>query len=64
MSAVHDGKTLILILTSILVYFICYFFIYIERDSVKMITVDYTTALISLIPVIAIIWIFTKFKKF
>lgn len=62
-STANDGKMLILILTSVLVYFISYFFIYIERDSFKMITLDYITALISLLPVIVTIGFFTKVKK-
>jgi hypothetical protein len=45
-----DGLTLVLIITAVLIYFISYFFIYIFKDPIKIITVDYTTALMSLIP--------------
>jgi hypothetical protein len=61
-----DGLTLVLIITTVLIYFISYFFIYINNDSIKIITVDYTTALMSLIPplvFLASIFIFTRIKS-
>jgi hypothetical protein len=66
MSSSQKDGLLVLILTSVLIYFISYFFVYIDRDSVKIITLDYTTALMSLIPLIAFlatIFIFTRIKN-
>lgn len=40
------------IASAVLVYFISYFFIFIDDNRMKAITLDYTTALISLIPTI------------
>jgi hypothetical protein len=61
-----NGLMFVLIITTVLIYFISYFFIYISRDSIKIITVDYTTALMSLIPplvFLASIFIFTRIKS-
>jgi hypothetical protein len=38
------------IASAVLVYFISYFFIFIDNNRMKTLTIDYTTALISLIP--------------
>lgn len=63
MSTENDGKTLILMLIAVLVYFVSYFFLYIVRDSVNVLSVDYITALISLIPVMVTILMSKKFSK-
>ena len=39
-----------LIASAVLVYLISYFFIFIVENRMKVITLDYTTAIISLIP--------------
>lgn len=39
-----------LIASAVLIYFISYFFIFIDENRMKTITLDYTTALLSLIP--------------
>jgi hypothetical protein len=61
-----DELTLVLIITTVLIYVISYFFIYTSKDPIKIITVDYTTALMNLIPPIvflALIFIFTRVKS-
>jgi hypothetical protein len=63
-STADDGKTLVLTLIAVLVYFVSYFFIYIERDPINVLSVDYKTALFSLIPAIAAVLIFQKIKNF
>lgn len=42
----------IILAPTVLIYFISYFFIFIKENRMKTITLDYTTALISLIPTI------------
>jgi len=59
----NNEKTLILMFIAVLVYFISYFFLYLEKDSVNVLSVDYTTAFISLIPVAVTIFIVKKFFK-
>ena len=39
-----------LIASAVLIYFISYFFIFIDENRMKTITLDYATALMSLIP--------------
>ena len=58
-------KSIILVPT-VLIYFISYFFIFIKENQMKIITLDYTTALISLIPpmiFLAAIFIFHKLSS-
>jgi hypothetical protein len=43
-------ESMVLIASSVLIYFISYFFIFIYENRMKTITLDHTTALISLIP--------------
>ena len=40
----------IILAPTLLIYFISYFFIFIKENQMKTITLDYTTAFISLIP--------------
>jgi hypothetical protein len=54
------------IAAAILVYFISYFFIFINENPAKIITLDYATALMSFIPTLiffAAILLFYKFFK-
>ena len=54
-----------LIASAVLIYSISYFFIFVNRNLMKMITLDYTTALMSLIPPImflAAVFIFYRIK--
>lgn len=56
----------IILAPTVLIYFISYFFIFIKENQMKTITLDYTTALISLIPPIiflAAIFIFHKLSS-
>jgi uncharacterized membrane protein (GlpM family) len=56
----------IILAPTILIYFISYFFIFIKENRMETITLDYTTALISLIPPIiflAAIFIFHKLSS-
>jgi len=56
----------IILAPTVLIYFISYFFIFIKANPMKTITLDYTTALISLIPTIiflAAIFIFHKLSS-
>ena len=56
----------IILAPTILIYFISYFFIFIKENQMKTIALDYTTALISLIPPIiflAVIFIFHKLSS-
>jgi uncharacterized membrane protein (GlpM family) len=56
----------IILAPTVLIYFISYFFIFIKENQMKIITLDYTTALISLIPPIiflAAIFIFHKLSS-
>jgi hypothetical protein len=39
-----------LIASAVLIYFISYFFIFIDENRMKIITINYSTALMSLIP--------------
>ena len=54
-----------LMASAVLIYFISYFLIFIDLNRMKIITLDYTTALMSLIPPIvflAAIFIFYRIK--
>jgi hypothetical protein len=42
--------TIFILASAVLIYFISYFFIFIDENRMRAITLDYTTALISLIP--------------
>lgn len=60
---ITTGDIIILMAPTVLVYFISYFFIFISKNVMKTIALDYKTALISLIPTIiflAIVFIFHK----
>jgi len=53
------------IASAVLIYFISYFFIFIDENRMKIITLDYVTALMSLIPPIIFleaIFIFYRIK--
>jgi hypothetical protein len=55
----------ILIASAVLIYFISYFFIFIDENRMKIITLDYITALMSLIPpmiFLAAVFIFYRTK--
>jgi len=47
----------------VLVYFISYFFIFINDNRMKTITLDYTTALISLIPTMIFLAVILLFYR-
>jgi hypothetical protein len=56
----------IILAPTLLIYFVSYFFIFIKENRMKIITLDYTTALISLIPPIiflAAIFIYHKLSN-
>lgn len=56
----------IILAPTLLIYFISYFFIFIKENRMKIITLDYTTALLSLIPPIiflAAIFIYHKLSN-
>lgn len=56
----------IILAPTLLIYFVSYFFIFIKENPMKIITLDYTTALLSLIPPIiflAAIFIYHKLSK-
>jgi hypothetical protein len=54
-----------LMASAVLIYFISYFLIFVDLNRMKIITLDYTTALMSLIPPIiflAAVFIFYRIK--
>ncbi len=56
----------IILAPTLLIYFVSYFFIFIKENRMKIITLDYTTALLSLIPPIiflAAIFIYHKLSN-
>jgi hypothetical protein len=56
----------IILAPTLLIYFVSYFFIFIKKNPMKIITLDYTTALLSLIPPIiflAAIFIYHKLSN-
>ncbi len=56
----------IILAPTLLIYFVSYFFIFIKENPMKIITLDYTTALLSLIPPIiflAAIFIYHKLSN-
>lgn len=58
-----NENTPILILTSILVYGVSYFIIFIDRDPINVLKLDYVTAIMSLIPVMATVVGFKKLEQ-
>jgi magnesium-transporting ATPase (P-type) len=50
--------------SAVLVYFISYFFVFIDDNRMKTITLDYTTALISLVPTLVYLAAILFFYKF
>lgn len=62
----NEIDIIVLIASTVLIYFISYFFVFIDKNPMKIITIDYTTTLISLIPPIVFltaIFIFTRVKN-
>lgn len=62
----NEIDIIVLIASTVLIYFISYFFVFIDKNPMKIITIDYTTTLISLIPptaFLAAIFIFTRVKN-
>jgi hypothetical protein len=58
-------EAIFLVASAVLIYLISYFFIFIDENRLKIITLDYTTALMSLIPPIIFltaIFIFYRIK--
>lgn len=62
----NEIDIIVLIASTVLIYFISYFFVFIDKNPMKIITIDYTITLISLIPPIvflAAIFIFIRVKS-
>ena len=61
------NDSIIVIASAVLIYFISYFFIFIDENRMKTISLDYKTAIISLIVTIiflAAILFFYKFRTY
>lgn len=58
-----SDDTIFFVVSAVLIYFISYFFIFIDENRMKIITLDYSTALMSLIPMLIFMAVILLFYK-